>query len=350
MRKMIRFWCVAALGLWWTIGSPAMAQQWAKDMFKTTSHDFGTVARGAKAQFAFTFENIYLEDVRIEKVQSTCGCASVKYPTGLIKTYERKSVVATVDTRSFLGRKDATLMVKFAKPLPAEVPLRIHCYIRGDVVFQPGAIQFGSVKQGQGARRKTTVSYAGRNDWAITSIRSPHPFIVTNLTELRRGFNRVTYALWAELRPDAPPGYLSGYLVLHTNDVNRQKSQVPLAIEGVVESELTARPASLTILAVRNGQPLRRNIVVQASRPFRVTEITCSDRRFQWELPRQKRNFHVIPIRFTPGAEAGKVNTKLQIKTDLDGVRELTVRMDAEVVAVPDEQQESHGSAAETGP
>jgi hypothetical protein len=350
MRQMIRFGCVVALGLWWAVGSPAAAQQWAKDMFAKTSHDFGTLARGAKAQFAFTFENIYLEDVHIEKVQTTCGCASVKYPTEWIKTYQKKSVVAIVDTRTFLGRKDVTLTVKLDKPFPAEVPLHIHCYIRGDVVFQPGSIQFGSVKQGQGARRKTTVSYAGRNDWAITSVRSPHPFIIATPTEISRSLGRVTYDLWVELKPDAPPGYLSGYLVLHTNDVNPQKSQVPLAIEGVVESELTARPAALTMLAVRNGEPLRRNIVVQASRPFRVTEITCSDRRFRWELPKQKRPFHVIPVTFTPGPEAGKVHTTLQIKTDLAGVHALTISVDAEVAAAPPPQQPSHGGAAETGP
>jgi len=32
------------------------AQDWATKMFKKTSHDFGFVARGAKAEFAFEFE------------------------------------------------------------------------------------------------------------------------------------------------------------------------------------------------------------------------------------------------------------------------------------------------------
>ena len=52
----------------------ASAQEWAKKMFKVTSHDFGTVARGAKAEFAFEFENIYEEEVHIASVRSSCGC------------------------------------------------------------------------------------------------------------------------------------------------------------------------------------------------------------------------------------------------------------------------------------
>ena len=331
MLKTLRFGCVLALAWWCVIGSPAMAQQWAKDMFTTTSHDFGTLARGAKAEFAFTFKNIYNEDVRIKKVQTSCGCAGIKYPTELIKTYEQGKIVVTVDTRSFLGRKDATLKVQFDKPYPALVVLNIHCYIRKDVVFQPGVIQFGSVKQGESARRKTTVSYAGRDDWAITSIESPHPYIVTEKKEVRRGFGRVTYDLWVELKPDAPPGYLSGHLLLRTNDPNPQTAQVPLAIEGVVESELTVRPMSLTFLAVQGGKAMKRNVVVQGARPFSVTKIDCPDSRFHGELPLKKAKFHVIPISFLPGDKTGKVNTKLQIHTDLGENSHATINIHAEV-------------------
>ena len=53
---------------------PVLAQQWAKDMFETTKHDFGTVARGAKAEFRFELTNRYLEDVHIAGVRSSCGC------------------------------------------------------------------------------------------------------------------------------------------------------------------------------------------------------------------------------------------------------------------------------------
>ena len=38
-----------------------LGQQWAKEMFDHTSHDFGTVARGAKMEHRFTLENIYEE-------------------------------------------------------------------------------------------------------------------------------------------------------------------------------------------------------------------------------------------------------------------------------------------------
>ena len=45
--------------------SPCFGQEWARKMFKDTDYDFGTVARGAKAEHRFVFENIYMEDVHI---------------------------------------------------------------------------------------------------------------------------------------------------------------------------------------------------------------------------------------------------------------------------------------------
>ena len=37
----------------------ASAQEWAKKLFQTHSHDFGTVARGSKTVYEFEIENIY---------------------------------------------------------------------------------------------------------------------------------------------------------------------------------------------------------------------------------------------------------------------------------------------------
>ncbi|MGO8749445.1 MAG: hypothetical protein ACLQNE_26090 [Thermoguttaceae bacterium] len=47
---------------------PCAAQEWAEKMFTVRSYDFGNVARGAKAEFAFELTNLYLEDVHIASV------------------------------------------------------------------------------------------------------------------------------------------------------------------------------------------------------------------------------------------------------------------------------------------
>ena len=50
-------------------GSPLIAEGWAEKMFDSTRHDFGSVARDAKAEFRFVLTNIYVEDVHIAGVR-----------------------------------------------------------------------------------------------------------------------------------------------------------------------------------------------------------------------------------------------------------------------------------------
>ena len=67
-----------ALSLATLTAFPASAQKWAKEMFETTSHDFGKIAKGAKAEYEFVVTNIYMGNVHIASARPSCGCTSVK--------------------------------------------------------------------------------------------------------------------------------------------------------------------------------------------------------------------------------------------------------------------------------
>ena len=69
-------------------------------MFKTTSHDFGTVARGTDKSFAFELTNLYEEDVHIASVRSTCGCTDARLTKKSLKTWQKGQIVTTLNTKS----------------------------------------------------------------------------------------------------------------------------------------------------------------------------------------------------------------------------------------------------------
>jgi len=231
---------------------------WAKQLFGESSYDFGVVARGAKVEHKFIIENKWEEDLVITSVQSTCGCTSPKIDKKNLKTWEKAELTVVVDTRSFLGRKDATIKVKFAPPFPAEVQIHIHTYIRSAVVVQPGVVQFGSVDQGTGMKQKVSVSYAGRNDfvWRIDRVESANPYLEGQVAEVSRTPGQVKYDLWATLKPNAPAGYIQDQLVLVTNDVSQQAARVPVPVEGIVSTALSVRPALLFMGVIEAGQPV----------------------------------------------------------------------------------------------
>src|SRR6188768_1949121 len=114
------------------------AKEWAQKMFHVTSHDFGHLARGAKAEFSFELQNLYEEDVHIADVRTSCGCTTPTITKPTLKTWEKGSIVATLNTRSFVGQRNSTLTVVIDKPFYAEVPITISGNIHSDVDFQPG--------------------------------------------------------------------------------------------------------------------------------------------------------------------------------------------------------------------
>ncbi len=291
------------------------AQEWAKKMFKTTSHDFGSVARGAKAEFSFEFENLYEEDLHIASVRSSCGCTTPTVTKRDLKTYEKSQVVAKYNTRSFLGEKGATVTVVIDKPYYAEVQLTIEGYIRSDVVFEPGEVNFGEVDQYTPAEKKLTVTYAGRSDWKIKDVRSANEHFEVELSETARSAGRVSYEMLVRLTAGAPSGYFQDQLSLITDDARLQS--IPVLVQGSIVSPLTVSPAALILGTLDPGQTVKKQLIVRGKRPFRILRIKCNDDSFTFEQTDDKSSqLHFLPVTFTADA-AGQISQQITIQTDL---------------------------------
>lgn len=328
-------WAMTALCL---SSSAARAQDWAREMFDHTSHDFGVVARGAKVEHVFTLQNIYVEDVRIAAIRSTCGCTVPEVDRRLLKTWEKAQIKVVIDTRRFLGRKDATLTVYLDLPFPAEVQLHTNCYIRGDVVVEPGEVRLGTIVQGTAAEQRVSVRYAGRPDWRIERVESRNPHLEAQAIEAAdsaRAAGRIDYDLVVTLKPTAPAGYLREELILLTNDYSSQSARIPVMVEGVVVPALTVRPSPLLMPVLAVGQSATRQLVVQAAAPFRVTSVQCDDPRFRFKLPEDARTVQLIPVTFTAEGSPGQVARTVKIATDLPDAPAVEVAVHVQVIEAP---------------
>lgn len=325
---MVRNVVLAAVLCMWGVAE-GRAQEWAQKLFQTTSHDFGSVARGTKAEFAFELVNCYKEDVHIAGVRSSCGCTTPVVTKDTIKTWEKTEIIASLNTRSFTGHKSATLTVTLDKPFPAEVQLHVSAYIRRDVVFTPGSVQFGSVDLGQTAEKTIDVAYAGRDDWRIVDVRSANPHFEVELTEKERGGGRVHYSMVVRLTGDAPSGYLLDQLLIVTND--RNMTTIPLAVEGRVVSPLTVSPGSLVLGVLSPGQTVTKQLVVRANKPFHVLGVECADPAFRFDPSPEAKELHLVPVTFTAGSQAAKIVETIVIRTDLGGGAEATCKATATI-------------------
>lgn len=297
-------------------GSVGFAQHWASAMFETSSHDFGSVARGAKAEYEFVLTNNFAVDVHISGVSASCGCTTPQITKQSLKPYEKGGIIAHLNSAAYLGQRHATVTVTIDQPSYAQVQLQVAALVHGDVLMGPDSVQLGNVEQGSGAEGKITIYRAGRSDWKLLEAKCDNPHVSCKVTERARQGDRVWYILQVQLAKTAPCGYLKDQVLLLSND--SQMPQVPVMVEGQVLSAVNVSPASLFLGTLQPGEKTTRQVVVWGSKPFRIVSLSGDTGCFKLGPPEKSaaKTVHVVPITFVAGSDRGKVVKSIHITTD----------------------------------
>lgn len=296
--------------------SPCLAQEWAEKMFTARSYNFGNVARGAKAEFAFELTNLYLDDVHIASVHASCGCTTPRVENDWLKTYEKGAVVAHINSDRFVGNQGSTITVTLDKPQYAQVQLHVKVHIYSDVLLEPSSVTLGGVAQGSPVERTISVRHTGRSDWQVLEVRSANSHLTGTVTETARQGGQVTYDLRAVLNKNAPAGYVKDYLWLITNDPRTK--EIPVPVEGQVQAALSVSPSSLFLGVVQPGQSVTKQLVVRGQQPFRIASISgdCECLKATTPKDQEAKLLHLVPITFTARDKTGKITQTVQIETD----------------------------------
>ncbi len=298
-----------------SLAPTATAQKWAEKMFQATSHEFGSVAAGADAEYRFEITNLYVEDVHIAAVRSSCGCTNTRIENDTLKSFEKGYIVARFNTRTFRGYRSATLTVTIDKPFPAEVRLQVQGNIRGDIQFNPGSVRFDNVDQGLLHERTVKITKTGRPNWEIVDVRSASEYIEVERPAPSRQGGTIAYELLIRLKDDAPAGFFNEQLVLVTNDGDNQR--IPLEVEGQVVPEISVSPNQLVLGDVQPGQEIRKRLVVKGKRPFKITSVDCADGCFSFTpASAAAKKVHLVDVTFNAGDEPGTIRQAIRISTD----------------------------------
>jgi hypothetical protein len=258
--------------------------------------------------------NNFQGDLHIRTVRASCGCTTPIVETPLIAPGTEGSILAKFNTHTFKGKRGATLTVIIDQPFYSEVRLRVDGYIRSDMVFHPGAIEFGTVNQGDSVAKVSKLLYAGRNDWEVLDVQSNQPWLMPSVAQTLRGGGRVNYDIKVDIREDAPTGYFQDEVVVITND--RTMPRVPLRISGKVESALTIFPQSLALGSLKPGESIDQRMVIRGREPFLIDSLTCAGWDIDFAPTTAAKTTHVLFAKLTPTAQVvGPQKVTIEIKT-----------------------------------
>ena len=158
MRRLLMFsiaWSAFSIGV-----APVLAadSDWLTTVFPERAYDFGTVARGSQIRHAFPIVNRTNSDIRIADWRTKCGCTDVKVGARVIPPGTQTTVEATINTTNFQGYKPSGLTLILDRPVFVEVDLNLTCFIRGDILMNPGQVDFGTLRRS----RQAPVRFARR--------------------------------------------------------------------------------------------------------------------------------------------------------------------------------------------
>ena len=287
------------------------------NLFKNTNHDFGTVARAAKTEYRFTFDNPYNQTIQVRSVRTSCGCTTPIVETESVPPGGRGSILAKFNTGTHTGSRAATLTVTIEKPTFGEIQLHVKGYIRSDVVFQPGEATFGNISQGASKTIEVAVDYAGKPAWQINQVTTGDSFISVVPTEVSRQNGRIRYSLAVSISADAPVGPIESELVVHTND--RNLTTVPLRLVANIAPEISVSPQTLSLGDVVQGEPIKQLVVLKGQQPFLIKSIESGEFDIEARLSEESKSLHALPMIIKPKAnELGKeIKGKIKFSTDL---------------------------------
>lgn len=93
--------------------APATSLKPENMVFKTETHDFGSVAEGPSAEYEFEFKNTGKEPIVIQQVQASCGCTTPSYSKDPVlpgKTGKIKASFSTAGRGGSPFNKNITVM------------------------------------------------------------------------------------------------------------------------------------------------------------------------------------------------------------------------------------------------
>jgi Protein of unknown function (DUF1573) len=313
----------AILALAWLATAGRAQTSWADKMFpEGTSHDFGSIPRGAQLFHRFKLTNIYAARLEITQVRTSCGCVTVTPSTRTLDSRQEAFVDVMMDARKFSGKKSVNIYLTVGPQYVSTATVQVSANSRADVVFNPGQVNFGVVPVGQTPSQTIDVEYAGVLDWRISEVVKHHAPLDVKLQELYRRPGQVGYRLAVSLKEEAPSGVFKQELFLKTNDPD--SPLVPVLVEATIQRPLTVTPNSITLGSPKVGETVTRRVVVRGSRPFRITGIEGLGNDVTADLPTAAAGNHVVSLTVRP-QQPGELRRELRLKTDLGSDAPLTV-------------------------
>lgn len=237
--------------------------------------DFGRVEQGDTVTHVFRFTNRGTRDLRIESVETSCGCTAAVLADDTIAPGASGSIQARFDTGRFLGAQSKRLNVRSNDPAHPITTLVLQGEVTAEVAVQPGQLYLGRLRRGSRATHTVSVLYDADEPISITGVEHDNPGIRVEAEDVEADGKRGR-RLHVSVADTAPLGQLRDTLTITTTSEKKPRLTVP--VFGNVEGDVTVEPPQVSFGVVRPGARRTRAVRIKnaGAAALRILEVTSS--------------------------------------------------------------------------
>ena len=228
-------------------------------VFDEMVHDFGIAAQNAPLRHVFRFRNTGTAILKIDRVQTTCGCTAASLAQKEIGPGQASEIDATLNTQNYTGGVSKTIQVFTNDPDNKSISLQLKANVTPEIVCTPPHLDFGEITVGTSPELVVKVSSSRKKRFAITGVASSLGFVKPRFD--RSGDGEFTVSVKIE-NPSAT-GPFAGSITIRTDLDEPRELKVTFA--GSVTVHTYASPEKLLFGVVKPGGFPSRDVMVRTS-------------------------------------------------------------------------------------
>lgn len=298
-----------------------------KIVFDGKEHNFGEVLGLDKIEHVFKFRNEGKADLKIDKVNTTCGCTAALLSANTIPPGGKGEITATFTVGNRQGPQTKHIYVLSNDPAEPKASLTLKGTITPPVSVEPSSVRI----QDRDMATPRTVKITQTTDETLTlgEITQRLKLVTATLKEEEPLNGRKCYTLVVASKPDTAPGRYFENISIKTNLAKKPTIDIPVSI--VLTGDIQATPGRVNLGSLKTGQEISRTITVSnvKGQAFGISSAEIDNKDFSISPGSSSKAAvsHTFTLTGKAPATPGVVRGKLLFHTDFEKQKQVEVTM-----------------------
>jgi len=307
--------------------------------FDQKEYNFGEAIGVDKIEHIFKFRNEGKGELKIEKVNTTCGCTAALLSSKQVPPGGTGEITATFTIGSRQGPQTKHIYVLSNDPSEPKATLTIKGAIIPQVSVSPTSLSLSN--RDGAASRSVTIAQTLPEELTLGKISQRLNLLNTKLAEAAPENGKKRYSLEISLKPDVEPGRYFETVSVETNSKTKSRIDIPVRI--MVHGDIQANPPRVNLGSLKSGQEISKPITLknEKGRPFVVESVEIDNAAFSVSPapPTSPAVSHAFTLAGKAPEKQGVVRAKIVFRTDNPKQKQVEITLygyiPREVKAVP---------------